>query len=51
MELYCVQSMLEEVVSYWKRWKSLSNELLNWIDESNLKLNISDEEKIIHFHV
>lgn len=51
MELYCVQSMLEEVVAYWKRWKSLSSEVENWIDESQLKLDLPEEQKLEYFQV
>lgn len=51
VELYCVQSMLEEVVAYWKRWKSLSSEVENWIDESQLKLDLPEEQKLEYFQV
>lgn len=51
VELYCAQSMLEEVVAYWKRWKSLSAELENWIDASRYKLNASEDEKLEYFQV
>lgn len=51
VELYCAQSMLEEVVAYWRKWKSLSAELENWIDTSRYKLNASEVEKAEYFQV
>lgn len=51
MELYCVQSMLEEVVAYWKRWDTLSVEVEGWIDEAHSKLHLPEEQKMQHFQV
>lgn len=46
MELRCVQSMLEEVVTYWKRWDTLSIEFDNWLNKAELSLNLPEEEKM-----
>ncbi|KAL3268199.1 hypothetical protein HHI36_007324 [Cryptolaemus montrouzieri] len=49
MELRCVQSMLEEVVAYWRRWDSLSPKFENWLIEAENALNLSEDEKIEFF--
>jgi len=51
MELYCVQSMLEEVVAYWKRWDALSVEVEGWIDDAQSKLHLPEDQKMEHFQV
>lgn len=51
MELYCVESMLEEVVTYWKRWKELSAELEKWIEFSSSKLSLPEDDKMDYFQV
>ncbi|KAJ8984006.1 hypothetical protein NQ317_006860, partial [Molorchus minor] len=49
MELRCVQSMLEEVVAYWRRWDSLSVEFNSWLDNAERSLNLPEEEKMEFF--
>lgn len=49
MELRCVQSMLEEVVAYWKRWNSLSSEFDAWLDKAEHAINLPEEEKMEFF--
>lgn len=51
VELFCVQSMLEEVVAYWKRWKTLYGQVEYWIDDSFTKLKLSEDEKFSYFEV
>jgi len=51
MELRCVQSMLEEVVSYWKKWNHDSKELRNWLEKAFSMLDIGEEEKMEYFQV
>lgn len=46
MELRCVQSMLEEVVAYWKRWNSLSAEFDAWLSKAEVAVNYGEEEKM-----
>lgn len=50
-EIHCAQSTLEVVISSWKRYKSLSSDLEQWIDEANTKLHLPEEEKEIFFQV
>lgn len=49
MELRCVQSMLEEVVTYWKRWNALAPEFDNWLDKAEKALNLPEEEQMEFF--
>lgn len=51
MELRCVQSMLEEVVTYWRRWNPLSVEMENWLTVAESKLNLPEEERMEFFQV
>ena len=44
MELRCVQSMLEEVVAYWRRWGSISVEFENWLNKAEDALKLPEEQ-------
>ncbi|KAF5292004.1 hypothetical protein FQA39_LY14121 [Lamprigera yunnana] len=49
MELRCVQSMLEEVVAYWRRWDTLAVEFDRWLDKSEESVKLSEEERMEFF--
>lgn len=49
MDLRCVQSMLEELVAYWRRWNVISDEFLDWLNRAEPALNLPDEEKMEFF--
>lgn len=49
MDLRCVQSMLEEVVTYWRRWSTLSEEFENWLNRAEPVLNLPEEQKMEFF--
>lgn len=49
MELRCVQSMLEEVVAYWKRWNNLAPEFDNWLDKAEQAINLPEEDRMEFF--
>ncbi|XP_064211053.1 muscle-specific protein 300 kDa isoform X18 [Tribolium castaneum] len=49
MELRCVQSMIEEVVAYWRRWDSLSGEFDEWLNKAEKAINLPEEEKMEFF--
>lgn len=49
MELRCVQSMLEEVVAYWRRWDALSIEFNDWLDKAEQALKLPEEERMEFF--
>lgn len=51
MELRCVQSMLEEVLAYWKRWNFSVDEFENWLEKASAIRNQSEEEKMEFFQV
>lgn len=51
MELRCVQSMLEEVVSYWRRWNNLADEFESWLDRAYGMLDLPEEDKMEYFQV
>ncbi|XP_057659189.1 muscle-specific protein 300 kDa isoform X4 [Diorhabda carinulata] len=49
MELRCVQSMLEEVVAYWRRWDTLSEEFDKWLSAAEKALSLPEEEQMEFF--
>lgn len=49
MELRCVQSMLEEVVAYWRRWDSLAPEFNQWLGEAEKAMDLDEEGKMEFF--
>lgn len=49
MELRCAQSMLEEVVAYWKRWNSLSVEFEEWLNLAEQKVRSSEDDRLEFF--
>lgn len=49
MELRCVQSMLEEVVAYWKRWNSLAPEFDSWLDKAEQAITLPEEDRMEFF--
>lgn len=51
MELRCAQSMLEEVISYWRRWNSLTKDMKMWLVDAVKKINLSQEQRIDFFQV
>lgn len=51
MELRCVQSMLEEVINYWKRWNSNCEEFESWLDRAYSMMDLPDEDRMEFFQV
>ncbi|KAL1139458.1 hypothetical protein AAG570_006442 [Ranatra chinensis] len=49
MELRCVQSMLEEVVSYWRRWTSYAQLIEEWLAKAEMSLALDEESRIEFF--
>ena len=49
MELRCVQSMLEEVVAYWRCWTSVSDEFESWLTRAEPALELPEEDKMEFF--
>lgn len=49
MDLRCVQSMLEEVVAYWRRWTIVSDEFEAWLLRAEPVLNLPEEERMEFF--
>lgn len=49
MDLRCAQSMLEEVVAYWRRWTTVSDEFEAWLLHAEPALNLPEEEKMEFF--
>nr|XP_034172930.1 nesprin-1 isoform X14 [Osmia lignaria] len=49
MDLRCVQSMLEEVVAYWRRWNVVSDEFEAWLMRAEPALNLPEEERMEFF--
>lgn len=51
MELRCVQSMLEEVLAYWKRWNSSADEFEKWLERAYSMKDQPEDEKMEFFQV
>lgn len=51
MELRCVQSMLEEVINYWKRWNTTSEEFESWLDRAYTMMDLPEEDRMEFFQV
>ncbi|EZA53954.1 Nesprin-1 [Ooceraea biroi] len=49
MDLRCAQSMLEEVVAYWRRWTIVSDEFEAWLLRAEPILNLSEDERMEFF--
>jgi len=49
MELRCLQSMLEEVIAYWRRYENVAPDLNNWIDRSIPMLQLPEEDRMEYF--
>lgn len=49
MELRCVQSMLEEVVVYWRRWDTLSVEFDQWLEKAEPASLLPEDDKMEFF--
>lgn len=49
MELRCVQSMLEEVVAYWRRWDPLSAEFEAWLQKAEPASLLPEDDKMEFF--
>lgn len=48
-DVRCARSVLEEVISHWERWTSLSNEFTEWLDRAQTMLRVSEEERLEFF--
>ncbi|XP_014483634.1 PREDICTED: nesprin-1 isoform X6 [Dinoponera quadriceps] len=49
MDLRCAQSMLEEVVAYWRRWTLVSDEFETWLQRAEPALNLPEDERMEFF--
>lgn len=49
VDLRCVQSMLAEVVAYWRRWTIILDEFETWLLRAEPALNLPEEEKMEFF--
>lgn len=49
MELRCVQSMLEEAVTYWQRWIPLADEFEGWLSKANTMVNAEEDQRMEFF--
>ena len=51
VELRCIQSLLEEVIAYWKKFLDLTEKFEAWLDRSFTKVKLPEKEKMIYFQV
>lgn len=49
MDLRCAQSMLEEVVAYWRRWTIVSDEFEVWLLRAEPVLGLPEDERMEFF--
>ncbi|XP_065079035.1 muscle-specific protein 300 kDa-like [Ochlerotatus camptorhynchus] len=47
--LICTETMLEDVLSHWQRWKNLAEDLETWIVAAHDALKATEDEKIEFF--
>ncbi|XP_055538750.1 muscle-specific protein 300 kDa isoform X3 [Wyeomyia smithii] len=47
--LICTETMLEDVLVHWQKWRVLTNELENWIKEAQNALQMTEDEQIYFF--
>lgn len=51
VELRCIQSLLEEVIIYWRRLQEITAILSVWLDKAIAMVNLPEEEKMDYFQV
>lgn len=49
-DVRCSRSVLEEVISHWERWNTISNEFTIWLDKAQHMLRVSEDERLEFFH-
>ncbi|XP_050704559.1 muscle-specific protein 300 kDa-like isoform X2 [Eriocheir sinensis] len=49
VELRCIQSLLEEVIAYWKKFLDLTGQFEAWLDRSFPMVKLPEEEKMNYF--
>ncbi|KAF2357499.1 Calponin domain [Trinorchestia longiramus] len=49
VELRCIQSLLEEVISYWHRFQDLSIQLKEWLAKGRAMVHLPEQEKMDFF--
>ena len=47
--LRCAQGILEEVLTYWKRWNTQCPVVEHWLDAAQAHLNLVEDEKMEFF--
>ncbi|ERL91661.1 hypothetical protein D910_08989, partial [Dendroctonus ponderosae] len=48
-DLRCIQSLLEQVLSYWRLWDSLAPEFGEWLAQAEKAMHLEEEEKMEFF--
>lgn len=48
-DLRCIQSLLEQVLSYWRLWDSLAPEFSEWLTQAEKAMQLEEEEKMEFF--
>ncbi|KAK3865215.1 hypothetical protein Pcinc_029165 [Petrolisthes cinctipes] len=49
VELRCIQSLLEEVITYWKKFLELTQQFEVWLERASAKIGLSEEDKMDFF--
>ncbi|KAK8753227.1 hypothetical protein OTU49_003314, partial [Cherax quadricarinatus] len=49
VELRCIQSLLEEVITYWKKFVELTQQFEAWLDHALAMVSLSEEDKMDYF--
>lgn len=51
VELRCIQSLLEEVITYWKKFIELTQQFDAWLDRALAMVSHPEEDKMDYFQV
>lgn len=51
VELRCIQSLLEEVITYWKKFLELTQQFEVWLDRASAMIGLPEEDKMDFFQV
>lgn len=49
-DVRCARSILEEVITHWERWNTLSDDFTTWLDKAQHMLRVSEDERLEFFH-
>ena len=51
VELRCIQSLLEEVITYWRKFVQYTDQFESWLDRALSMVDLPEEDKMEFFQV